>query len=382
MAKSEKLKQRRQKVEGLTHGLNGMKLLGEVVCFNARSEKGHKQKDVVDALTAAGLDSKFAREIMPRFAFSRACKKLSESAVIDVVKETQDKIQFQFTKKMLKNDEFVFSKETMVFLNTTTGEIECAKKELKAVAQRLVDEAMENRTTTDITAMIQRMFDKNGDLFPLRDQGGVYFVPVNHAPFLVQIEKFLEKLGGSVYRFPVPAGTQYGERAVQESIAGAFEEMIQAHETAIDQFTINTRGSTMEAAAGKIKATRVKIEAYADYLKDKSGELLKLIDKANKKLSKQIDELAKEKENAPPATTELFGHSVTAILKWMGKNSWEYDEAKAVLIHHGFRLAESTIRGQLWCGRSGQFGKPAELEDDEVKQLDKDRKRLMKGVAV
>jgi CHAD domain-containing protein len=370
-----------EKVKELTQGLNGMQLLGEVITWSTKSEEPQKHKDVVAALMNAGLDTAIARELLPRFAFSRATKKLTDAAAIDVLKENDTHIRFQFTKKAMKDDEWVYSKDTELTLNKTTGEVSCPRKDLKESAQRLLDEAIEVRTTSDISKIVQRLIEKNGDLFPIREQGGVYFVPVQFTEFIARIEIFLGKLGGRVTRFPVPAGTQFGDRAVQDSIADAMMAIIENHRQAVAQFTVNTRRDTIEHAAEKIKSTRVKIEAYADYLKDKSQELLDEVEKANGQLTAQVETLAQAKEDMPEGPGGLFGHSVTAVIRTLGKEGWSFGDTKAALKAQGLSIADATIRAQLLAGRNGTRGEPAVLKEKELKQLKKSVKESVATAA-
>lgn len=370
---------KKAKAQEVIQQIASMKLLGEIITWNARSETEHRHKDVVVALTEAGLEAKIARELLPRFAFSRACKALEENAVIDVVKDGNEEIAFQFTKKTMQNEEWVYTPDTRLVLNKTTGTVTCKKTDLQTQAQQLLDEAMDVRTTSDITKIVQRLFEKNADLFSIRDQGGCYFVPQEHTEFILRVDTFLKKLGGEITRFPIPAGTQYGDQAVQKSVAEAMMGIVQEHEAAVAQFTINTRRDTIEHAAEKIKLTRVKIEAYANYLQDKSVELLAAVDAANQKLTDQCSVLAKQKEEAPEGVNELFGHSVTAVIRLMGKQDWEFGEVKHALKAKGIQVADATIRAQLLAGRKGTRGEPATLEAKEIKELESLRKAAAKA---
>lgn len=367
-------KVQRNRAKDLAEKLKGIEMLGEIITWQVRRDQTRTYQDVIDALKQSKLDEKVARKILPRFAFTRACKKLKEQAIFDVVKDGTDTIRFQMTKKSMKSEEWVYAKDVDLVLDKVNGTIQCKRKELEALAQKLLDQALEIRTTADITHIVQKLFEKNGDLFSIRDQGGVYFVPKEYREFVLKIENFIGLLGGELGRFPVPSGTPQGDRSIKTSIADAFQNLIGEHEIAIEGFTINTRSDTMKAAGDRIKATRVKIEAYANYLKDKSAELLKSVDAANKKLMEQIEKLAEDKENAPEGPESLFGHSVTRVMKWMGKNDWQFHEAKKVLTDRGFQIQESTIRGQLWCGKTGKYGDPAELKPSQIKELEKERK--------
>src|SRR5215813_12352274 len=58
----------------------GTPLLGEVITWNAGGVKV-KHTALVEALRDAGLDEKVARELAPRHAFTRACRKLGEKRI-------------------------------------------------------------------------------------------------------------------------------------------------------------------------------------------------------------------------------------------------------------------------------------------------------------
>jgi hypothetical protein len=371
--KKEVKKSRKAKAQETFAAVAHMKLLGEIITWNARPDKNttHTHKSVVDALDNAGLDSKIARELLPRFAFSRACKRLSEEAIIEVTKETDTDIRFQFTKKTMRNDEWVYTKETELTLNKTTGNVSCPKADLQATAQRLLDTAMEERTTSDITKIVQRLFEKEADLFPIRDQGGCYFVPEQHTTFTIKVNNFLTALGGKVSRWPIPAGTQEGNKAVAEAISETIQNVIKEHTQAVSQLTINTRKDTIEHVAEKIESTRVRIEAYASYLEDQREVLLKSLEEARRGLASQVDGIEKTRQSMPAGETRdmIYGHAVTAVLRWMGKDKWDFRDVKRCLAVLKVSVADATIRAQLLAGRQGKRGEPAKLSKEQRMEL-------------
>ena len=367
-------KTRSRKAAAVKDQLAGLTLLGEIITWNARSDSSHTHTDVVKALDTASLDTDIARELLPRHAFARACRKMQDDRLIEAVNETGDVIVFQVTRKFLAQEELHYQRETFLRLNKTTGKIECDDAQLASRMQERLDLATEERTTNDITKIVQRLFDVNADLFPIRDQGGVYFVPAEHSAFVVCIENFLTALGGVVGRWPVPAGTQHGNTSVQDTIGGAMSALIQEHNQAVAAFTLHTRPDTIEAAAEKIKATRVKIEAYANYLQDRSAGLLAEVDAANAKLIEQVQAITTERASMPATTKDgslVFGHPVTAVIRWMGKENWTTDEARKALDGLGVSTAEATIKTQLGAGRSGKRGEPANLSREQVDALTK-----------
>ena len=289
-AKNRSNKQAR--AANLLEGLKSLRWLGVIVTWSSGADGStHKQSEVTAALAKAGLDPKTSRELLPRHAFARAAKKMSEERVIDVFKEGQDEIVFQFTKKHLDANQWQFNKEAFITLNKTTGTVTSDDFDLAKVAQDEVDKATETRTTADITKIVQRSFEEHADLIPMRDAGGVYFVPQEHSEFADKVEIFLSALGGRIDRIPIPEGTQAGDKAIQNAVSSTMEKLIEDHMLAVKGFETNTRKDTISRAAEKIKHTRVKIEAYAHYLGERQKDLLKEVDKANDLLKEQVEKI-------------------------------------------------------------------------------------------
>ena len=59
----------------------GQRLLGEIITWNC-SGVSLQYTDLIDALKSADLNERVARELAPRHAFARACKKLQQARII------------------------------------------------------------------------------------------------------------------------------------------------------------------------------------------------------------------------------------------------------------------------------------------------------------
>lgn len=335
---------KKAKKDSTLNGMAGMTLLGEIITWKAQATN---QPALKAALSASGFEEKLAREFLPRHAFARACKRMGDDRIIAVVNEDKDEIKFQFTKGKIEEvggeQEWVYGKEAYVTLDKTTGKITCKVLALQELAQAELDKAMEVRTTADVTRIVQKLFDENADLVPLRDQGGVYFVPVEHEPFLVRVGTLLEAVGGVLSRFPVPAGTQTGDKAVQEAMADYLADILKQHTLSVDSFTAHTRPDTMEQAAKRVQETRVKIEAYASYLKDRAESLLEEVENAKVHLAERIQKVSEDKKNLPPEESGCKGRVYGA---WAAdKNATP--EHLYELVKGGVKL--STIKG--WIGQ-------------------------------
>src|SRR3954452_20959198 len=159
---------------GFTVAAAGMKLLGEIISWTCPGV-AVRHADVATALTDAGLNVSVARQLLPRHAFARACKKLAHDRIIRPVSEDAEAITFQFTQESRAGDKYEYKLETMLKLEKATGRVRCDLAGLATLAQELLDRAIDHRTGSDVTRLIQRLFHRHADLFPVREAGGVYF---------------------------------------------------------------------------------------------------------------------------------------------------------------------------------------------------------------
>lgn len=285
----------------------GYELLGEIVTWTAGGEKPYA--DVVAALKVSGLPENVAREMLARNAFSRACGKLAKDRLILPVDETDTAIVFQFTRKAFDADvrEFSFALECKLTLTKATGEVSCPENpELAAEARRLLLDRQAARTPGDITTIVQRLFEREADLFPIRRQGGAYFVPHRHVGFTEKVGRFLDALGGAVERWPIPKGTPQGDKAAQAAVVDGIEGLVADHLAAVKAFDAKTRDQTWALRLKAISQTRFKIDAYKGYLADKVEELNQAVAEAETHLKAQYDlwKAAKDAPAAAPATAE------------------------------------------------------------------------------
>ncbi len=295
---------KRRSAKAVLAEADGLKLLGHVVTFGSRSASTHRYADVVQALKDAGLNPAHAKRLLPEHAFSRACHKMRKEHVIDELTEDGDSLTFQLTNREKRLDgagdvRWVYSPETLLTLDTKTGRVACKDGQIEARAQELLDQALDTRTTLDITNILRKLFGEQADLLPVPGAIGVYVVPIEYADFLEQIRAFLHALGRKPHLIPIPAGTKHGDEAVQAAVESYLEEMIAEHLAKIDEFSVTTRPHTIRERAAKITETRVKIRAYAEYLGDLRDKLLETVDDADQRLLEKVHALTAEKSAQP-----------------------------------------------------------------------------------
>lgn len=279
-----------------------MKLSAELVTLGGRNGSRYQYAAVVDALTFAGLDPKTAREFLPRNAWSRACRRLAEQRVIDVIREDDEDALFQFSRRHLVDDkteggkQIDYRKEVKILLDKASGNLICRDESVLQQARTELEKCLAERTNNDVTSIVHRLFRANGDLMPLPGAAGVYLVPIAYRNFLRKVEAFLTKLGRKPHIVPIPEGNADGDRTVQETVTEYLSSLIQDHETAVEGFGESTRNGTFEATAKRINETRIKIEAYALYLNERKAELLASVEAAKEKLAEAVERLTGKKD--------------------------------------------------------------------------------------
>jgi len=69
----------------------------------------------------------------------------------------------------------------------------------------------------------------------------------------------------------------------------------------------------------------------------------------------------------------IFGHSACSVLKALGRAGLKYQQADAILKHHGIEMPKASVSVQLGFGRNERtwqrHGKPADLTVEQMKEL-------------
>lgn len=301
------------------------RLHGEIISWDIPLGTTVPYATLLGALDAAGFDRKAAREIAPRDAFSRACNKLAESRIIRRLAESAGELKFQFTRETVVDGvatatgfaagrRLSYDFEAVLTLDKVTGKVSCEQSpDLETLAQSKINEATEVRRTRDVSRLVQRLFDEHADLFPVRSAGGCYFVPVAFSDFLTQITAFLAGVGGSLRRFPVPAGFAEGDRSVRESVADGMAKTIDEHVKAVGEFDPSTRESTIKKMVEKLNLTRFKAEAYAEFLGEMKADVEEQLKTARQVLRDKIAALGERVEVPEPPAAEVVGPVVVEL---------------------------------------------------------------------
>jgi hypothetical protein len=281
-------------------GKLSQKMLGEIITWKIQGV-AISHADLLSGLIASDLDCDVAKELAPRNAFARACSKLDSKRIIRKIAEDHAKISFQFTREANEGGKFHYYFESLLFLDKHSGNITSENLELEQLATEEFGRCMEARTANDVTRLVQRLFERHADLFSIRDQGGVYFVPEVHHDFIAKVERFVRNIGGSLQRFPIPAGSPQGDRAVQEAVAHGLQAIIDEHLQAVQKFGEDTRPDTLRRAEEKVRTTKLKLEGYSFYLDRKREDLEASLQQASELLQSRMSFLIE----APSEEAEL-----------------------------------------------------------------------------
>ena len=295
-------------------------LLGEVVAWDV-SLKGSEipLAQVREALDKAGLDQSLVREIPVSDAMRRAVRAVAGDRVVSLVEDTPVSLVYQFTVEVkdAQHQELWATKPGAVLKYQGLGRVSLDKKTgdldgddaglVKQVADG-IDFCLNHRSTSDITGLAHRLFKANADVFPLRRQGGCYFVPVIHVGVIDAVQKFLEGCGCTLPRYPVAAGKLTGDSSVRDAIKDGLLAMVESHKQQIASFNGSTRDKTMKAQLDEIKLTQFKIEAYSEYLAQHADQLRKEAEESERLWAEKVEAIIdgrSEEDPSDPATEEL-----------------------------------------------------------------------------
>ncbi len=191
---------------------------GEVTGWQFPAGMTWTHQAIATALTAATLDAKMARDLCPRNAFTRACRKLAEDRIISTLTDDGLTLTYQFDRTRFDSTlgHNVHDFEVTISLDTTSGVVACSDAAVLVTVLAELTKASEQRKMSDMTRLLQRLFMAQADLFPIK--GGVYFVPQRYVSFIDQIQQFVTSLGGFMLRYPIAAGTVQGDMSVAVAV--------------------------------------------------------------------------------------------------------------------------------------------------------------------
>jgi len=242
--------------------------IGEIVSWVA--PKSVHFSTLQAAMARCNLPSSLALDMRPSNAWRRAVHQLTENRVIRETYSDEDVIKFQFTSEYLDINEFKYTKECDLELDKKSGIVTCTDYGIEQRAQHLINTEMQKRNANDVTRIVQKMFRQKSDLIPIRQQGGVYFVPESASDVTDRVDDFLREVGGSIQRFEISGDGKSGE-SVATSIRDAIYKMVDEAEesvTLLDTITDEDSDKQRDKTFANIAAAQAKLDAYRDLLQD------------------------------------------------------------------------------------------------------------------
>lgn len=308
---------------------NATELLGEVVAWDMPA-KEVPLSTVKSALQSAGIATDIP-ELRAQTAFGRACKPIRKGNLLLAHKRKDAEKRYQLNT-LTEGEQINIGYVATLTLDTETGRVKCSEDwQLAEKLQEGTQEQLETRNASDITRIVQQLFTRHADLFPLVPQKGVaYFVPEAHRDFTGRVDKFLRQLGGKLCRMPVPKGTTEGNASVQDAVKTGLDEMVaQLQEAVAGWEPGKTRTSTADKALARWEAIRHKVDCYSVFLEAERDKLGASLEVARKQMATRIEELtaaAEEEADEEPAPEQSPEHKA-AERKLVKGEGWDAAEA-------------------------------------------------------
>lgn len=262
--------------------------LGAIVAWRVPNEVA--LATLRDELAAAGLDPELAGDLHVRHVLSRALRDMREGRVICKLRKVDtDTVAFQLTRQIPGAAAVDYLPETVITLNLATSAIGADVPELAEEARRLVLEHSQKRLTNDITRLVQSLFDAHkADLIPIREQGGVYFVPDRHGALVDKVRKFLAGIGGRLSSFAVKLGHGETSASVAESLTEYLTGLVAEFRQTCAELSSDTGAKIVERRHARIADLRGRLESYRALLGTLGDSVGANIDAAERELMARI----------------------------------------------------------------------------------------------
>ena len=276
-------------------------IIGEIITWDIQIKDIPVSK-IRQSLDKSGIGAKALKDLQIRSIFTRAMKKLKDGRLLDEIDRDGDVIKFQLTRKERRSECIDHYYDCILTLNVETGEIKSEDNpELAKEAESLFAVVGAVRNGSDLSRLVQKLFESRADLFSINPRKGVaYFVPVAHREFADKVTNFFRECGGVMERFPVPDDGK-GNASVSQAIDYGLAEMGAELEQSIREWDESTRPSTKKKAEEKIAELRFKHQCYAEYLGSKQNaatEQLKSLTQLMLEIGSETKEETKELETA------------------------------------------------------------------------------------
>lgn len=163
-----------------------------------------------------------------------------------------------------------------------------------------------------------------------------------------------------------------------ENVLRAVDIVRYAHECVIDGVTYRSQWAEMlesvsldpvDVALEDAEQADARIRLSLRALQERISDYNDRIWGSDVEQDEQTDDIPVEYRSKESKRSKLYDHPITSIIRWMGKEGWKFDEAKAAFTRLDISVADGTIRTQLRSGVRGDRGEPAPLTEDQADKL-------------
>ena len=262
--------------------------LGQIVTWRVPAQV--TLTDLRAALAAAHLDEELARDLHPRHVFSRALRDMKAGRVICRLQgSTEDHVSFQITRQDAGLTEVVYERDAQVDMDLHTGAVTSDHAETELRARDLVEAHTKKRLTSDLTRLVQQVFDcQRADLVPLREQGGVYFVPDQHKDLVEQVRTLLHEIKGRLNSFAIRLGCADTAQSVADSLSEHLAGLIEEFRASCAEISVDSRGDAIARREARITELRRRLECYRGLLGAYAVTIGEAITEAEQALLKKL----------------------------------------------------------------------------------------------
>jgi hypothetical protein len=244
------------------------------------------------AMSEAGIPEELAGDLHPRHALARALHEMAHGQpriVRRLPADDQDQPRMQLTREYLSKVGLEYQRECVL---TLVGSVVRGDDAAIAVeAQRLLEEHIGTRLTSDLTRLVQRVVEDSGtDLIPVREQGGAYFVPAG-AAVVAKLAILLERIAGRISMFAVTIG-HGSDESIANTLADYLINQIGEFRTSIEGLGEDARSDVRARRIERIGALRMRLDSYRTLLAASADRVANVLREAEGDLLARIGEQA------------------------------------------------------------------------------------------
>jgi ParB-like chromosome segregation protein Spo0J len=166
-----------------------------------------------------------------------------------------------------------------------------------------------------------------------------------------------------------------------EHVAKIYDPTADFDIDAIERYRRLYREGKEEAWGGVDRLPTVSVWEGRLVLDDGHHRMMAAILEGAEKLKVRVPKVIARKKVKVTGAPSFGEHKASALARWMGKEGFEFKDAKKAMRELGVEVKDSTLRTQLNAGRKGLRGAPAKLTDDQATYLRKIRGKEVKPVA-